>query len=303
MHKINSEIVSDAISNMVAKNKCDGVKSGFRTLDHLTNGFGRGQLIVLGALTGMGKTTFACSVIDNVCIKAKRSCVYFSPSSSKELVVQRLIRIHGDIQRKDKDMERISSSAAEVVDSPLWIDDSPAIYINEIIQKCRAIRKDREIDLIVVDDLQFLSDKVEGEKGTITEQERIVGKLKILAQELQSPILLLTKLNASVWNREDHVPVAADLPIHAVLGSYVDVILLLHRQYYFDKEDDRYSDDRYSAHIYIARSKNSDYCGTMIRFDPDIPKFLDWDCSDAEYELSKQERLYYKSGCFRPRYI
>ena len=272
MYKITREIINEVVFHMIAKEKCDGVKSGFRALDYLIDGFGKGQLIIIGAVAGMGKTTFACSVVDNVCVKEKKACFYFSPAASKESIVQRLIRIHGDIKYNDKDLESISTSANEIVDSPLWIDDSPAIHIDEIIQKCREVHKIRALDLIVVDYLQLLSDEVKKENGTLAEQKRIVGKLKSLAEELQCPILLLSQLNDSAFKRKRHVPIAADFPVHEVLDKYADVILILYREYYYYMNEDM----RDQAKLIVVRSKNNSCIGTHLRFDSDIPKFREW---------------------------
>ena len=271
MYEINSEIVEETVRNMVASDSYDGVKTGFESLDHLINGFGKGQLIVLGARPAMGKTTFACSVIDNVCIKGKRTCVYFSPANSKESIVQRLIRIHGGIRYDENSLKKVSDSASDIADSPLWIDDTPAIHVDEMIQKCREMRKTKDIDLIVVDYLQLISDVVEKEHSTLAEQKQIIGKLKNLAEEMQCPILLLSQLNRSAEKRKRHFPIVADFPSHAALGKYADVILLLYREfYYYIREDQSH------ATLHIARSKNKSDIATSLRFNPDIPQFQDW---------------------------
>lgn len=271
MHEINDAIVNETVRNMVVSDSYDGVKTGFGTLDRLINGFGKGQLIVLGARPAMGKTTFACSVIDNVCIKGNKSCVYFSPAYSKESIVQRLIRIHGGIRSDENDLEKASDSAADIVDSSLWIDDTPAIYVDEMIQKCRELREIRDIDLIVVDYLQLVSDIVEKENSTLAEQKQIIGKLKYLAEECNCAILVLSQLNRSAEKRKRHFPIVADFPTHTALGKFADVILLLYREFYYYMRE-----DRNHATLYIARSKNKSGISTSLRFEPDIPSFQEY---------------------------
>lgn len=284
MYEINSVIVNETVRNMVVSDSFDGVKTGFETLDRLINGFGKGQLIVLGARPAMGKTTFACSVIDNVCIKEKKSCVYFSPAYSKESIVQRLIRIHGGIKSREDDLEKVSGSASDIVDSPLWIDDTPAIYVDEVIQKCRELRKSKEIDLIVVDYLQLVSDMIEKENSTLAQQKQIIGKLKHLAEELNCAILVLSQLNRSAEKRTRHFPCVADFPAHAAIGKYADVILLLYREfYYYMREDEDH------AILHIARSKNKSGISTSLRFDPDIPRFQDYFGTESEDEREKNK--------------
>ena len=139
------------------------------------------------------------------------------------------------------------------------------------IQKCRELRENKEIELIVVDYLQVVSDMLEKENITLAQQKQIIGKLKCLAEELNCAILVLSQLTRSAEKRTRHFPCVADFPVHAAIGKYADAILLLYREfYYYMREDENH------ATLYIARSKNKSGIGTSLWFDPDIPKFHDY---------------------------
>ena len=126
--RINEQIVTEAEQNLLNTEEFVGIKTGFINLDFFTDGFANGQLIILGARPSMGKTTFACSLVDNVCVKDGKSCVFYTSEMSVNRTIERIIRIHGDVKYDEKDgevyTEKIKSASEKVKKARLWLDDT-----------------------------------------------------------------------------------------------------------------------------------------------------------------------------------
>lgn len=264
-HRIDEQFVDNTKHNMLNTEAFEGIKSGFGMLDNCSDGFADGQLIVMGARPAMGKTTFACSLVDNVCVKAGKSCVFYTSETSARQVIEHIIKIHGNVKCADKygemDFNRITRSSEDVRNVQLLIDDTCVGEPDEFIEKCRQLGKVGVVDLIVIDYLQLF----ESDSGNL---EKTLRRLKELAVELECPVFALSQLSRSVESRKNHMPQISDLPQAEIIEAVADEILLLYRDSYYD-----WDADPKHAIITIARHKKCPRRNVPVFYDPDIPAF------------------------------
>ena len=267
LKRITEQIVMEVEQELINSEEFAGIKTGFDTLDSCSDGFANGQLIIMGARPSMGKTTFACSLVDNVCIKDGKSCVFYTSQMSVNRVLERIIRIHADVNYDTKVSgvyaDKIKEASEEVKKARLWIDDMCVGKPQEFIEKCRELGKTERIDLIIIDYLQlFECDK--------KHWKDVLGSLKELAVELDCPVFVLSQLKRTVENRNNHIPKISDLSLTKITEPVADEIMFLYRDAYYDPEA-----DRNSALIYVARHKKYERFQTSIEFLPDVPMFWD----------------------------
>ena len=271
--KRTQEVVRSTAKLLLEGNSFQGVKTGFPEIDDLTGGFRNGDLIVLGGRPAMGKTAFALGVFENVASKAKIPSVYFSLEMSVSKLMERLlINMAGIPKLKpskycEDDIKCLGEAVETAVSSPMIIDDTPAISLESLCEKCREYRKNDGIGLIIIDHLQLISGGIgESFREQITD---IMKSLKNLARELDCPILLLSQLNRSPELRPDHRPMLADLRGSGSIEEEADEVILLYRDNYYDK-----SCGNNIAEVHIAKHNMSktgcvelaflDYCGKFV---------------------------------------
>ena len=250
----------------------DGVKTGFNNLDSLTGGLANRELIVMGARPGMGKTTFAYSLLDNVCINGGKRCVMYTGENSAETALQHIIRIHANVGHDESNSEeyadKIIKAAEAVRKAELWIVDSCYDVHERFYKECRDIAgaSDRRIDLIIIDDFACFVGNSDS-SGTISE-------LKHLAEEQNCPVFVLSGLSRAVEDREKMIPQIYDLfngyscDLARLDPDLIDEILFLKRDAYYDGKA-----DKNTAWITIAKHKKHRRTDTSIFYDPDVPKF------------------------------
>ena len=246
------------------------METGFDVLNLLTGGYEKGQLVVLGGRPGMGKTAFALSTLNQICIRDNYSCVYFTNQNSKESHIKRLICVNGGINRREIQGEKIDKCVKAIGDAPLWIDDTPVPYINDIVNKCNEIREKQSLDYVFIDYLQQVKCIQSDEANTLNEQEEVIRRFKKMAEDLQCVVFVLSQLKRTAERRIRHYPKAADFESHIALEKYADVILLLYRQNYYDRK----ANSKW-AEIRVERSKNSCCTWTHIGYEPEYAAFQD----------------------------
>jgi replicative DNA helicase len=244
-----------------------GLKTGFKGIDSLTGGFANGQLIVMGGRPGMGKTTFTCSLIDNICLNDNKSCVFFSSEMTKKQTIDRLMRIHSNIKYYERDpdeiADRLINSAAVMEKAKLRIDTAYICDCDGFIESCKNDGRKERVDLIIIDYQELL----EGDKRHLSRE--LLG-LKELAEELDCPVLVILQLKRTVEYREDHMPCIADFAHEQIVEKYADEILLLYREAYYDP----YA-DLSKAVIKLARHKYLWNMNIPMRFDTEVFAFRD----------------------------
>lgn len=258
-----NEIIPSVLDTIEASSKREGkitgVPTGFIDLDEKLTGLHAEELILIAARPAMGKTAFALNIAQNVAMKSRIPCVVFSLEMSKEQLATRLMAMDSMVdsqmirtgQLADSDWEKLIDSTGRVADMPMYIDDTPGITIPELRSKCRKLKQQADIGLIIIDYLQLMSGsgRRESRQQEISEISR---SLKILAKELKVPIIALSQLNRAADSREDHKPVMSDLRESGAIEQDADVIMFIYRDDYYNKESTKPG----IADIIVAKQRN-----------------------------------------------
>src|SRR6516162_2404780 len=236
-----------------------GVPTGFNELDDVTNGLHPGQMIIVAARPGVGKSTLGLDFMRSCAIKHRLASVIFSLEMSKSEIVMRLLSAEAKIKlsdmrsgrMNDDDWTRLARRMSEISEAPLYIDDSPNLTMMEIRAKARRLRQKADLRLIVVDYMQLMTSgkKYESRQVEVSEFSR---HLKLLAKELEVPVVAISQLNRGPEQRTDKKPMLADLRESGSLEQDSDVVILLHRPDAFDRDDPRGGE----ADLILAKHRN-----------------------------------------------
>jgi replicative DNA helicase len=236
-----------------------GVPTGFTELDEVTNGLHPGQMIVIAARPGMGKSTLGLDFLRSCSIKNRMASVVFSLEMSKSEIVMRLLSAEAKIKladmrsgrMSDDDWTRLARRMSEISEAPLYIDDSPNLTMMEIRAKARRLRQKSDLRLIVIDYLQLMTSgkKVESRQQEVSEFSR---QLKLLAKELEVPVVAMSQLNRGPEQRTDKKPMLADLRESGAIEQDADMVILLHRPDAFERDDPRGGE----ADLILAKHRN-----------------------------------------------
>ncbi len=236
----------------------NGVPSGFDDLDSLTNGFQPGNLIIVAARPGVGKTSFALSIMLNASLDYKKSVALFSLEMSKEELTQRLLcsqaRVNSHALRKGhlpkRDYPKLAMAAEPLSNAPIFIDDSAALNVLELRAKARRLQRQNNIDIIFVDYLQLMHGASSNSENRQQEIAIISRSLKGLAKELGIPIVALSQLSRNVENRgKDAKPQLSDLRESGAIEQDADMVLFIHRNFKEDMESNE-------VEIIIGKQRN-----------------------------------------------
>jgi replicative DNA helicase len=255
-----------------------GVPTGFADLDALTNGLHPGQLIVVAARPAMGKSTLALDFARAASIKNLQASVVFSLEMSRTEIVMRLLsaesRVHLQNMRSgrmtDDDWVRLAQRIGEVTTAPLFIDDSPHLTMMELRSKCRRLKQRHGLRLVVVDYLQLMtpSKRLDSRQQEVSEMSR---SLKLLAKELEVPVIALSQLNRAAENRADKKPQLSDLRESGAIEQDADVVVLLHREDMYEPESARAGE----ADFIVAKQRNGPTGTVTVAFQGHYSRFVD----------------------------
>ncbi len=236
-----------------------GVPTGFADLDRLLHGLHPGQLIVVAGRPGLGKSTVALDFARHASIRHGLTSAIFSLEMSKVEIVTRVLSAEARVplhvlrsgQLSDDDWTRLARRMGEISEAPLFIDDTPNLTLMEIRAKARRLRQRHDLRLLVVDYLQLMSSprKVESRQQEVSELSR---GLKLLAKEIECPVVAVAQLNRGPEQRTDKRPQLADLRESGAIEQDSDVVILLHRDDYYDKESPRAGE----ADFIVAKHRN-----------------------------------------------
>lgn len=217
-----------------------GLPTGFAGLDKLLNGLQKGDLILLAARPGVGKTTLAMNMVVNTALNAKASVAVFSLEMPKVQLAERAVCSHANVsmEKAEKgdltadDWTCLWSAVKDFSDSKIYVDDSSLNTVNDIFRKCQKIKREKGLDLVMIDYLQLMSAPQDGKKRDNRQQEisEMTRMLKIMAKELQVPVLLLSQLSRAVENkaRADHRPVLSDLRESGAIEQDADIVMFIY---------------------------------------------------------------------------
>ncbi|MDQ6739158.1 MAG: replicative DNA helicase [Actinomycetota bacterium] len=253
-----------------------GVPTGFYELDELTNGLHAGQMIVIAARPAVGKSTFALDWARSAAIKHNLPTVVFSLEMGRNELAMRLLSAEATISLqdlrkgtiKDDQWSKIATTMGRMNDAPLFIDDSPNMSLMEIRAKCRRLKQQHGLKLVILDYLQLMSSgkKVESRQQEVSEFSRA---LKLLAKELQGPVIALSQLNRGSEQRTDKKPMISDLRESGSIEQDADMVILLHREDIYDKESPRAGE----ADVIVAKHRNGPTKTIVVGFQGHYSRF------------------------------
>ena len=240
-------IVLKTIENIenAAKNRgaVTGIATGFYDLDYKTAGLQRSDLILVAARPSMGKTAFVLNIAEFVALKSKIPTAIFSLEMSRTQLVNRILAMNSKVDSqtmrtgdlKEDDWAKLMESARLTGESPLMIDDTPGISIQELRSKCRKFKLEKNLGLVIIDYLQLMSG---GKKSESRQQEisEISRSLKALAREINCPVIALSQLSRAVESRDDKRPMLSDLRESGAIEQDADVVMFIYRDEYYTKE-------------------------------------------------------------------
>jgi replicative DNA helicase len=254
-----------------------GVPTGFAELDELTNGLHPGQMIILAARPAIGKSTLGLDIARSAAIRNNLTSVIFSLEMSRTEITMRLLSAEARIplhhmrngQMSDDDWNKLVRKMSEVSESPLFIDDSPNLTMMEIRAKARRLKQRHDLRLIVIDYLQLMTSgkKVESRQLEVSEFSR---QIKLLAKELEVPVVAISQLNRGSEQRTSKRPLLSDLRESGSLEQDSDMVILLHREDVYDR-DNRSGE----ADLIVAKHRNGPTKDVVLAFQGHYSRFVD----------------------------
>jgi replicative DNA helicase len=286
--KINV-LVNEAIKQIeIASKRADrlsGVPSGFTRLDRMTSGWQKSDLVIVAARPSMGKTAFVLSMTRNMAIEHKRPVAIFSLEMSSIQLVNRLIVGETELPSdkikngnlEDYEWEQLDYKIKDLVEAPIFIDDTPGISIFELRAKCRRLKMKHDIQVIIIDYLQLMSGPPETKGNREQEVSMISRALKGIAKELDVPVIALSQLNRSVEVRSGSKrPQLSDLRESGAIEQDADMVIFIHRpEKYGITEDEEGNSTIGLAEIILAKHRNGAIGDVHLRFRDELAKFQD----------------------------
>ena len=229
------------------KEPITGIPTGFADLDYKTAGLHESDLILVAARPAMGKSAFALNIATNAAVRANKSVVIFNLEMSKSQLVNRILCSEAMVDSNkvrtgkidEEDWIKLATALGPLSEAPIYIDDTPGISIAEIRAKCRKLKLEKDLGLIVIDYLQLIQGS--GKKNASREQEisEISRSLKILAKELNVPVIALSQLSRAAEARQDHRPMLSDLRESGAIEQDADIVMFLYRDDYYNPDSEK----------------------------------------------------------------
>ena len=260
------------------KSDVTGLPTGFRDLNKKINGLQRSDLLLIAARPAMGKTAFALNLVQNAALKGDASVAVFSLEMSKEQLVQRMVAAQSSVELKKiktgtlaaNDWPRITDGMAVLSGAKIHIDDTPGIKISELRSKCRKLKIEKGLDLVLIDYLQLM----EGEGHNESRQQEIAKisrSLKILAKELDCPVVALSQLSRAPEQRADHRPMLSDLRESGSIEQDADIVMFLYRDEYYNPDTER----KNIGEVIVAKNRHGETGTVELVWFGEIQKFAD----------------------------
>jgi replicative DNA helicase len=282
------------------KDGLTGVPTGFSALDRVTSGWQKSDLVIIAARPGMGKTAFVLSMLRNAAVTFGRPVAIFSLEMASVQLVNRLIsaeaELSGEVLKKGNlapyQWEQLVYRSNKLSNAPLFIDDTPALSILELRAKCRRLKAQHDIQLVVIDYLQLMSGDGGKFGGGNREQEiaNISRSLKSMAKELDVPVIALSQLSRAVETRGgDKRPQLSDLRESGSIEQDADMVMFLYRPEYYKLTEDAYGGPTKDlAEVIIAKHRNGSLENVKLKFISSFTKFADWESSYGEADIYGQ---------------
>ena len=258
------------------KGMITGLTTGFTDLDMMTAGLHESDLIIVAARPAMGKSAFVLNIASYVAQHMKTPVMIFNLEMSKEQVVNRILCSESEVdsmklRNADLDSEdwlKLGKASGKLSEAPIYIDDTPGLTSAELRAKCRKAKIEKGIGLIIIDYLQLMESRI---KSPSRQQEvsEISRSLKILAKELNVPVIALSQLSRATESRSDHRPMLSDLRESGSIEQDADIVMFIHREDYYEKETEKQN----VAEIIIAKNRNGSTGNVNLAWFPQYTKF------------------------------
>ncbi|WP_028563595.1 replicative DNA helicase [Paenibacillus pinihumi] len=263
-----------------------GIPSGFTDLDRMTSGFQRSDLIIVAARPSVGKTAFALNIAQNVGVRARETVAIFSLEMSAAQLVQRMICAESNVDAtrmrtghlEGDDWEKLTMAIGSLSEAEIFIDDTPGITVAEIRAKCRRLKKEKGLGMILIDYLQLIQGRGKAGENRQQEVSEISRTLKHIARELEVPVIALSQLSRGVEQRQDKRPMMSDLRESGSIEQDADIVAFLYRDDYYDKE----SEKKNIIEIIIAKQRNGPVGTVELAFLKNYNKFVSLDRTHQE---------------------
>lgn len=252
----------DSIEKMYQnKSRLSGIESGFIDLDEKISGLNNSDLIIVAARPAMGKSAFVLNIASFVAMHDKVPVMIFSLEMSKEQLVKRILSSESEIDSMKLNNANLDSdewlklgeASGRLSDIPIYIDDTPALSSSEIRAKCRKAKLEKNVGLIIIDYLQLMESRTNNASRQ-QEISEISRSLKILAKELDVPVIALSQLSRATESRADHRPMLSDLRESGSIEQDADIVMFLHREDYYDKDTEK----KNIAEVIIAKNRHGE---------------------------------------------
>ena len=258
-----------------------GVRTGYQDLDNMTAGLQRSDLIILAARPAMGKTTLVTNLAYNIATMAKQSVLFFSLEMSKEQLVDRMLADASGVDAwnirtgnlSDDDFGKLSEAMGELAEAPIFIDDTPGMTILEMRTKARRANHEQPLGLIIIDYLQLMQGSGRDHGNRVQEVSEISRGLKLIARELNVPVVALSQLSRSVESRSPQIPQLADLRESGSIEQDADIVMFIYREAYYNPETEREN----ITDLIIAKHRNGPTGKVELYFHPERLRFMSLD--------------------------
>lgn len=263
------------------KNKLRGVKTNFRDLDKLTAGLQKSDLIILAARPSMGKSTLAQNIAYNVATKEQKAVLIFNLEMSNSQTVDRMLAEAAGVDSwnirtgnlSDDDFSKISEAMGEMAEAQIYFDDTPGLSVLEMRTKARRQAHKTPLGLIIVDYLQLMSGTKYGSDNRVQEVSEISRGLKLIARELDVPVVALSQLSRTVETRPDKRPMLSDLRESGSIEQDADLVMFLYREDYYNPDTDR----KHIAELLLSKHRNGPTGKVDLYFNPERLRFMTLD--------------------------
>ena len=258
-----------------------GIRTGYRDLDNMTAGLQRSDLIVLAARPAMGKTTLVTNLAYNVATVAKQPVLFFSLEMSKEQLVDRMLADASGVDAwnirtgnlSDEDFGKLSEAMGELAEAPIFIDDTPGLSVLEMRTKARRAMHEQQLGLVIIDYLQLMQGSGRDGGNRVQEVSEISRGLKLIARELNVPVIALSQLSRSVESRSPQIPQLADLRESGSIEQDADIVMFIYREAYYNPETEREN----ITDLIIAKHRNGPTGKIELYFHPERLRFVSLD--------------------------
>ncbi|MGG1672886.1 replicative DNA helicase [Paenibacillus sp. NRS-1783] len=265
-----------------------GLATGFVDLDNITGGLQNSDLIIVAARPSVGKTAFALNIVQNVAVHSKETIALFSLEMSAAQLVQRMICAEGNLDASvmkmgdfaEEDWMKMANATGILGETNIMIDDTPGITVHDIRAKCRRLKKQKGLGMIVIDYLQLIHGRGKAGENRQQEVSEISRTLKQLARELDVPVVALSQLSRAVEQRQDKRPMMSDLRESGSIEQDADIVSFLYRDDYYNQDTER----KNLIEIIIGKQRNGPVGTVELVFLKNYNKFANYERAHSEYQ-------------------